>query len=267
MIRKCGAFLLSVGLAISSSLAANIYTNGGFEDGVTGWNLWVKENSGAAATVSIDSAAYEGKNCLAVTVTAINPDTNWVIQLQDPIWESKKYVEYRLTGYIKADTNRTIHLAIQGDSSSRYTYRKGSDISATTNWTFFETQPFICDWGGPDSMNYFFYCGGSTGTYYFDSLSLDSTGYYPPEDAVRHFSVSTKTHQAGFIVKQMSDCLLLNLTNPSTVSKRVSILNLDGRIFSSMNIPGRSESLQLPKPPSGTWIVKVNDKKSMIQIP
>jgi hypothetical protein len=156
---------------------ANCYANGGFESGSTGWNLYVKSDSGAAGTASNPTTgAKEGNRFCRVTVTrvAINTEQNhWHIQLQDASWTVVKGREYHLTFWAKADSvSRRIQVAIHGDGTDKYAYREGKNMTLSTDWRQLEYR-YIADVDGTDAMNIFFYCGYETGIYDFDDFILE----------------------------------------------------------------------------------------------
>jgi hypothetical protein len=270
MMLKKEVFLFVIGLATSSLFAQNIFTSG-FETNFIDWNLYVNTDSGAVATAAIDSVnAYEGKNCLAVTVTAVptSNSNNWHIQVQDPAWLAQKDVIYRFSCWAKADSSgRSIHIAAQGDSTSKYTYRAGIDMLLDTDWKYCEFSR-TCDFSGPDSMNFYIYCGTSVGTYYFDSMALDSVGIIADESDVRQLKSSSKVNQmSNFNIQQLPGSIRFDLKNSTAVSRIVTIHSLDGRLFSSQNIPTASQSFEIRKPVSGSWVVGVNQNKKVILIP
>ena len=99
MMRKNWVFFLMIVFAAGSLSAGNLFSSGTFESSASGWNLYVNKDSGAAATMSVDTVeAKEGKKCLKIEVTATANDPegcNWHVQLQDPTWPAKKGVQYR----------------------------------------------------------------------------------------------------------------------------------------------------------------------------
>ena len=66
---------------LTSGSGPNLISNGGFEQGLTGWYLFVEQDGQAAATAAIDSTvAAVGNNSVLVSVTS--PDSsNWNVNL------------------------------------------------------------------------------------------------------------------------------------------------------------------------------------------
>jgi hypothetical protein len=72
----------------------NIYSNGNFEMGSTGWNLDVLDSSGAAfMTINTDNAQNGSKYC-RVNVTK-KPTYNWDIMMSDESWVSEMNYKYQ----------------------------------------------------------------------------------------------------------------------------------------------------------------------------
>jgi hypothetical protein len=270
MLQKYGIFLVAITFAAHSLFAVNLYSNSGFESSPSGWSVWANADSGAAATGSLDTAgAMFGTKYLKVTVTKVSHDpvaNNWVIQLQDPTWQAKKDVEYTFSGWAKADSaGRSIHVAAVGDSASQYTYKTGVDVSLSTDWVFFSHSYVSTVTGsGSKGMNFFIFCGYSTGSYCFDSMALDSA---TPIQVKNPMLLVNRHQTSNYTVQLTSDCMRFVLGNMPLTFNNVNIYSLEGRLISSYAIPSAAPSFEIPRPAPGAWVVGVNSHKRVIRIP
>lgn len=175
-ILKGAAALLTTAVLCS---AQTVILQEGFEDGDGGWNLYISDDSNAAASLSNESGdAQEGDAFQRVTVT--ETDTlNWHIQLQDPDWTCEKDVEYHLSFYVRSDAEHSIQVAVSGDSASPYTYRTGSEFAVNTTWKKIDYY-YTSDVAGSNATSFNIYCGYATGTYDFDNIVIaKSSGEFP----------------------------------------------------------------------------------------
>ena len=220
--------------------------------------------------MSVDTVeAKEGKKCLKIEVTATANDPegcNWHVQLQDPTWPAKKGVQYTYSCYAKAETDtasRRIHIAAQGDSTSEYTYRAGTNFTLSTEWQRCEYS-FISDVEGIGKMNFFVYCGFSTGIFYFDSMALDSM---TPSQVRNPMMLSTIVHAPDYNVRLLPECIRVVCGNSPEVLNKVAIYSLEGRLISSQNIPSTTKVFEMQKPAPGAWVIGVNSDKKVLRIP
>jgi endo-1,4-beta-D-glucanase Y len=164
--------------ALMSLGAQNLLQNPGFETS-GGWDLWVSSDSGAQANLSyVTTGAQEGTTFARVTVTKIS-SLNWHIQLQDPVWPAKKGVQYHFSFYAKADSTRSIQVAVSGDSASPYTYRAGTTFSLNNSWKKIDCY-YKSDVEGSGNLSFNIYCGYSTGVYDFDNTLLEENSVTLP---------------------------------------------------------------------------------------
>lgn len=167
--------LLAVAGAWSAASAANLFTNPGFEDGTTGWTVYLNSSRVAATGTATAGAGRNGTAGMELKVTTAN-DTNWHIQLQAPQdWKAEKGKTYKLTFWGKADASKSIHLGIGGGPASGYAYIKGFDFGLSTAWKQYEVE-YASTATGVDSVRFNLYVGGATGTYTFDDFVLDTVG-------------------------------------------------------------------------------------------
>lgn len=140
-------------------------------------------------------------------------------------------------------------------------------MSLDTDWKYCEFSR-TCDFSGPDSMNFYIYCGTSVGTYYFDSMALDYIGIVEEESDVRQLKSSSNINQMlNYNIQLLPGSIRFDLKNSAAVSRTATIHSLDGRLFSSQNIPNAFQSFEIQRPVSGAWVVGVNENKKVILVP
>ncbi len=271
MTPKKRIFALLITLSAGSLWAGNLYTNSGFESNAAGWNLY-KQDTSVAATLTLDTAGVMfGKKYCRITVTKVNADpvaNNWYVQLQDPVWQARKHINYTFSCWARADSseNRSIHVAAQGDSASMYTYRSGSTIPLTTEWTKYE-YPFLSDVDKAGQLNFFIYLGGAVGVYDFDSMALDSAtdpGYL---DGVLGSAPRIATQTSLFTVELLPDFMRIAVNGPQANANTVHLYSLEGRLVAKRSLPANARAFEMPKPGRGVWVVDVNSNRKVIRVP
>ncbi len=113
---------------------ANLLSNPGFENGLTGWHLSVTNDGQANGTAAADSSmAADG---LASVHIAINsPGTvNWHIELEQDNLALTSGTEYRVQFWARADSPRTITVISQGGAPNYPNYGLYAQIAIGTSW-------------------------------------------------------------------------------------------------------------------------------------
>lgn len=244
----------------SESNDGNMYANGDFEANGAGWNLYIEPNKEpqGAATISypIDSAQSGSKFC-RVNVTGL-PGESWEIQLQDGSWTCELGAEYVFTFYAKSNAESpSVQVAAQSGSSRGYKYMDGLSFSITNEWAQYIYTYIASDIAGPDSLSFNIYLGYTLGTYDIDNVSLTKT---PTSTRKSHFT--TNKAAQNFTIIPYSKQLQFSFNANSSIN-RIDILDMQGRLFYSKLSDGNlGRSFNLPRPPSGTYIVKVNADKT-----
>ncbi|MBN1306645.1 MAG: carbohydrate binding domain-containing protein [Chitinispirillaceae bacterium] len=248
---------------LDKGLTNNMYPNGDFEVGGAGWSLYVNNDEGstAAATMSFPSeGAREGSTFCRIQVTAVTEGNDWHVQLQDGSWTSKENTSYTISLLAKADNALTINIAAQAGKSRDYEYLGGSSVTLTQEW-----QPFTFTYSndsvgpGPDSLNFFIYCGAAVGTYDFDSIVLLGTEGAGVVESPNGFST---TAQRQFSLQLRPEQIRCHTNEVIAAPFTVDIYTVQGRLFSSQSVTAAGRSFDLPRPPSGTWVVKVDANRS-----
>jgi hypothetical protein len=238
-----------------------------------GWNLWVKTDTPATgkATLTIQSTgAKSGTKFGRITVTAAAANA-YEVQLQDASWACTLYTTYTFKFWAKADSERTITVAAQPGETRSYTDLASEAKPLTKEWTEQTFTYTSLDLLGSDSLSFVIYVGSQIGVYDFDSISL--TGVYDP------------TLDPNFVAVQSSRSAVSPIRQPLTISIfperlqcivgatttapfSVDILSIQGRLFSTRTIATTGRVFDLPRPPSGAWIVRVNaDLGTLVNVP
>jgi hypothetical protein len=236
----------------------NIYSNGSFELGSTGWALYASDTSGAATmTIKSDGAKSGSKYC-RVAVTK-KPTSNWMVQLSDGSWISEKNAEYTFSFWAKTDVvDGSVDLAINAGSSRNYGYVAGKNCPLTSEWTQ-NSYTFLVDADsivGKDSMSFNLYCGNAVGNYDIDSVELTMI----PGTATKPMMVS-RTTPAQFEINILPTLLQCGEFSGKQINN-ISIFDMQGKLYYSRNIAKNENSFNIPRPVSGSWIIKANGNNS-----
>jgi hypothetical protein len=244
--------------------AGNLYSNGDFEVDGAGWTLYTDtskgdSSTGLAAITYPAEGAKSGTKFARVTVTGL-PTENWEIQLQDGSWTTELDAEYTYTFWAKADhDDAMIHIAAQAGSSRKYEYISGRDFTLSQTW---EEQSYTftaLGIGGKDSVSFNIYCGSALGKYDFDNISLSKVS----STATRSALGTSKKVSQQFAVRVLPGQLQCTLNDDALVNK-IQIHDLQGRLFYSQSMDRiLGKSYNLPRPPSGTYIIRVNSNRTV----
>jgi hypothetical protein len=253
--------------------AGNIYQNGSFESGGGGWSLWVKNTdsaTGAADMTFPTTGAKSGTKFCRVNVTS-KPKEAYEIQLQDGTWKCKKNFKYTFTVWAKADSERTIALEAIAGSSRNYAGLASLTYLLTPEWQECSVSYTSLDLEGNDSISFVIPCGGSTGQYGFDSITLvgelDSS-LIDTTSRVRMTGGNLKKSTWQYAFQLTPDQLRCTMNTEMVAPFKVDIVSVQGRLFSSKTIRTAGRVFSLPRPPSGTWVVRVNsDRSGVVTIP
>jgi len=248
------------------TVKGNFYPNSGFEAKGAGWNLWVSDDStgGAAAMTFPEEGAYDGTRFGRVTVTEAASD-DYKVQLQDGTWTSEMDKEYVLTFFAKADAEVNITVAAQAGESRDYAYLFGQPVSLATEWFDFEFH-FVPEdtlkLGGPDSISFVFYLGAEAGVYDFDDVRLQLG------TATRHDQTKSHVPSQPHLFVRLNEKNMVVTTGQRAVQPfSVDLFNIQGRRLSTYTIAPKGTSFSLPRPPSGTWVVRSGEARTAVIVP
>jgi hypothetical protein len=165
------ALALLAGPGTGTASAANLLSNGSFENTGSGWlSPWyLGVKSGGAGTVSQTSGTKVDRSYSALlNVTTASSSAPWVVQLsQDAALTSSQ--TYTVSFAAKASAARTIDVAAQ-KTASPYSIYGERLLNLTTSWQTF-TFSFQGP-GAPTASSLRFNVGGATGSVWLDNVSL-----------------------------------------------------------------------------------------------
>lgn len=228
----------------------NIYANGGFESEESGWSLFLdKDTDGEAAMSFPADGAKTGSKFCKINVTK-KPAESWEIQLQDGNWKAE-LGEYTFKFWAKAkDDGAQVSAVAQYGSTRSYEIISSSPFELTTEWAEYSFTFSNIDIVGTDSISINIYCGIDMGEYDFDDVSLTLEPV-----SIRPSSRGPQNKQSIYTFELLGN--KLKCTGNSAINK-VMLCDVQGRIFHTHKVNGKAvSSLNLPRPSSGTWIVKI----------
>ena len=157
-------------VAVSQGSHHELISNGGFEDELEDtWSLWCDRTAGCRATVSRDSSTtHSGKAAARVNVQSAGRTGG--IEFTQPRRSIKKGKNYALTFWARADQPMEITCISSKGSPGWDNYGLNRNVSLTDQWkavqlTFEATRT-------ADDARIQFLCGGETGTFWLDDISL-----------------------------------------------------------------------------------------------
>jgi uncharacterized protein (TIGR03437 family) len=170
-------FPLSPAVQVSSD-GPNLLTNGGFENGLSGWRLYVDDDGQAAAGLSLDTSAMAEGNASVLVNVASSGNVVWHVELEQGDLPLTAGATYRLRFWARADSPRTITVFSQSTGPNYVSYGLDEHASLTTTW-----QPFTMSFIAPDTVNdarIEFWVGDQGGRVWIDQvqLSLESGDAY-----------------------------------------------------------------------------------------
>lgn len=237
-----------------------LYINGDFEKGGLGWNVQIQGD--AEATVSYpEEGAKSGDKFCRIEVTAL-PEKPYELQLQDESWTCEQDRDYVFEFYAKADNDTSkIQVAAQTGETREWATLNSIDINLTTEWTKHTLTFSTGSIEGKDSVNVNITCGYNLGVYDFDSMSLVIVPVsVRPSSRLASFSKSQP-----FTIRMLPGQLQCVLAENRHVNK-IDIHDLQGRLFYSANFNGnQTNNYHLPRPSSGTWLIKLDSGKNSQQ--
>jgi hypothetical protein len=223
--------------------AQNLITNGGFESNGAGWNLYIADTVGFAATVTYpatgaaEGTIYAHVNVTKATVTDPASD-NWKAQLQFPKWTAVKNANYKLS--FKAKSSATA-MKVGISRGVSYAYFNGYDFTLTTSWQTYSCM-FTSDTAGNGQLLLNFYVGAAVGTYDFDSVNLVQTGTTVPTNSL--------ISNGGFEIEGAGWGLYVQTPNATAAMTFPSTGAPEGSKYASVNVTATSDAsqvqLQLP---------------------
>ena len=159
-------------VTVPGPTATNLFVNGSFEQPLSGtWGDWADTGDAVIISQQTSNAAV-GNACARVDVTAAD-GTDWHIEFTQYNRSLSSNVNYDVTFWARADTNRTITLSSQKNSANWDNYGLDQVVSITTNWQQY-TVSFTATETASDARLQFF-VGASTGTVWVDDVHLNQS--------------------------------------------------------------------------------------------
>ena len=151
----------------------NLVSNGGFEQGLTGWYLWVDNDGRASATATTDATvSAEGNNSALIAVTSAAA-ADWHITLEEGNFPFAAGTNYQLQFWARASVPGPISVDMEGGPPNYPNYGLYSQLTLTTNW-----QLYTLSFQAPTTANdgtVQFNVGLLVGTIWIDGVQLTST--------------------------------------------------------------------------------------------
>ena len=183
------------------------------------------------------------------------------MQLQDESWTCEMDREYVFEFYAKADNDTSmIQVLAQTGQTREWETLNSMDINLTTEWEKHTLTFSTGSIAGKDSVNVNITLGYNLGVYDFDSMSLIMVPV-----SVRPSRLASFNKPQPYVIRILPGQLQCVLADNRYVNK-IDIHDLQGRLFYSAAFNGnKAGSYLLPRPSSGTWIIKLNSGKDSQQ--
>ena len=176
------AFIALALFAMTGSVAAQVNTNGSFEDSDTGavdintdtpgWNLNIAGDADAAFEI-VEGEAQDGEKSLKVTVNAIGTNA-WDIEASNELFPVTQGATYRYSIWARAETAGAVATFSVGAPPTTYTeYGASRELALTTEWQeiTFSFTPSV-DTTVARGPVHFSYAANPGNTIYIDNLSI-----------------------------------------------------------------------------------------------
>jgi hypothetical protein len=154
----------------SFNVAANLLTNGGFESGsLTPW-LFTESGSQTVASAALDTTVFEsGAASARVTVTVPAP-SNWQVGFEQDNLPVTLGTTYQVQFWAKADSARSIQVAIQGGAPGFAYYGLNTQVSIGAPWQLY-TVSFVSTATANDGRLEFSF-GATAGNVWLDDVQM-----------------------------------------------------------------------------------------------
>jgi uncharacterized protein (TIGR03437 family) len=157
---------------LSGGSGPNLISNGGFEQGLNGWYLFVEQDGQAAATASIDSSVAAVGNSSAL-IAVISPDSqNWNVNLSQGNLSFTAGANYQLQFWARANVPVVITVNTQGGGPNYPNYGLYTQVSLTTTWQLY-TLAFLAPTTANDG-SVLFNLGLAVANIWIDGVQLNS---------------------------------------------------------------------------------------------
>jgi len=114
----------------------NQVVNGGFDEGLNGWNWWVDSRNGAAATIGLDTNGGIPETATAhIAVTSVAEP--WTVALMQFDLDTVDNQSYTLSFWARSDVTRTIEASIIKQTTPWTNYGFNVQALVTPEWQHF----------------------------------------------------------------------------------------------------------------------------------
>lgn len=122
---------------LSTASGPDLISNGGFEQGLNGWSLYVDGDGQAAATAGIDSTvAVEGNNSALISVTS--PDAEpWDISLSQGNFSLNAGSSYQVQFWGRSNAPASIWVDVEGGPPNYTNYGIYQQVNLSTTWQLY----------------------------------------------------------------------------------------------------------------------------------
>lgn len=156
--------------------SGDIITNGGFENGASGWSYYSAQGGG----FSTGNPAYSGSKGAKVTIAQANNN----VQLYQQGLQLKANTSYKLSFWGYSNSGRDLNVYLHKHSNPYTYYGLSSKINMGTSWNKHEVVFTTTGFSGTTSnarLRFWLSSYGTAGDiYYFDDVSLEETGSSAP---------------------------------------------------------------------------------------
>jgi hypothetical protein len=155
--------------AVDEPLGAEKLANNNFSDGISNWNLEQHDTAKASTTIG----NFDGRSGVQIKVTQVG-SASWNVQLNQGSLAIVKDQLYTLGFWAKADTNRTLGIAV-GQAYDPWVTFESRNYSITNSWQYFEIH-FIANQSDSNVRVNFNGFGNQLATVYLSDVSFKTGG-------------------------------------------------------------------------------------------
>ena len=161
---------LDPAVRMGAGAGANLLTNGGFENGLSGWSFFVDDDGQASATLTLDSSvAAEGNASAHIDVTSAD-SYSWQVNLFQTSLPVTAGANYQAQFWARSDTPRAITVDIESANPPYTNYGLSSQASLGPTWTL-NTLTFVSSATATDGTLQFD-VGDVAGNVWIDGVQL-----------------------------------------------------------------------------------------------
>jgi uncharacterized protein (TIGR03437 family) len=161
---------LGPAVRVGSGTQPNLLSNGGFENGLSGWSYFVDDDGQASATVAVDNSIAAEGNASAHVDVASADSYSWQVNLYQTALPVTAGANYQVQFWARSDSPRVITVDCESGNSPYTNYGLYSQVSLGTTWTF-NTLTFVSSATAQDGTLQF-NVGDVAGNVWVDGVQL-----------------------------------------------------------------------------------------------